>query len=212
MPRSSTSIRTPGAGAALTWAALLLVASASPANAQRAAPTGTPDIRMVPYSGLGYSANLPGVITGLGIFHLEPRWGLGVFANVHYSLDSPEGDAFFFDDRTAEEARDDAHMALREREVYRSVSAGVIWPFDPEIAAYVGLGFTRERIFEEFEDPLQEMGDFGHYWVEDPTQERDGVNVTAGLFFQAGRHLFFRVGGELFPLGGSLGVYAAIPR
>lgn len=98
-------------------------------------------------------------------------------------------------------------------EVFRSVTAGVVWPFDPEIALYAGAGFTRERIYEQFwdeEDP--EIGDFGHYWVEDPEEERDGVNLTAGLFVQAGRNLFFRIGGETFPLGGSLGVYWALPR
>lgn len=174
----------------------------------------SPDIRLAPYSGAGYSASLPGVLTGLGAFHIMPERGFGLFVNGHFTLDSPGGDAFFFDDRTPDQAAEEGHRFLREEPAYLSFGVGLLRAFDPEVAFYAGVGVTRERIYEEWEHPEQpdDFGDFGHYWVENDDLERTGVNVTAGLFIQGGRHLFFRVGGELFPLGGSLGVYWAFPR
>lgn len=201
-----------GAGArgvlALATAGLLALSWSAPAAGQ------TPDMRTVTYTGAGYSGNLPDVLTGVGVFHVMGGRGLGLFANGHMTFDSPADDPFFIEGRTPTEAANEGHIgAVREREVFRSASIGLIRPFDPELALYAGIGFTRQRVYEEWEDEEREIGgEFGHYWVEDPGEERDGVNFTAGLFVQAGRHLFFRIGGETFPLGGSLGVYWALPR
>jgi len=214
-----TSLRSHGKGFRRGVAALVLgvVAGAlflgAPAASQAQIPTNTPyDLRTEGYVALGYLANVPNVSTGISAFHLFGG-GWGWFADVKHSLDDRADSDIFKADMTLEEAEFLGHPRFADESEYTSVNLGAMRAFHPEIAVYLGAGYTSRTAFRGLRDPTGELGDEGgHYFVEDDIETRQGVNAVGGIVMQAGRNLFIRLGGELFPAGVNAGVYLAMPR
>jgi hypothetical protein len=190
-----------------------LLQAVTPVEARAQHPVATPyDLRQDSYIGLGYLANLPNVATGVSAFHLL-RGGWGYFVDAKHTLDSLEDHEFFEPDLTQDDAEFMGHMRFEDESAYTSFSAGVIRAVHPEIAVYVGAGYTSRDAFRGFRDPTGEMGDAGgHYYVLRDEETRTGVNLTGGIYIQAGRHLFFRLGGETFPGGVNVGLLLALRR
>ncbi len=184
-----------------------------PSAVEGQVPTDTPyDLRTEGYVGMGYLANVPNVGTGLSAFQLFGG-GWGWFVDVKHSLDDRADSEIFKADMTLEEAEFLGHPRFADESEYTSVNVGAMRAFHPEIAVYVGAGYTSRTAFQGFRDPTGELGDEGgHYFVEDDVETRQGVNAVGGIVMQAGRNLFIRLGGELFPAGANAGVYLALPR
>lgn len=196
----------------ITFAALVSAGWVAPLHAQ--APP--PDLRTQAYAGIGFTLNIPKVYTGLGAFRMFSGTGWGVYVDGKYSLSSPADGEHFFPDETPSDAFGRNDQRIRDEDVYRTVNAGVVRAMHPEIAVYLGAGYTQRENFKQFqniEDGQPGMGDLGgYYWLEDGGESRGGVNVQGGILLQGGRSLFFQLGGELFPLGAQAGVFLALPR
>lgn len=199
-----------GVSAVVLGAVLLCLA---PHGVEAQLPSDTPyDLRTDGYVSVGYVANVPNVSTGISAFHLLGG-GWGYFADVKHSLDDRRGSEIFQSDMTLEEADLLGHARFADEAEYTSFNAGVMKALNPEIAAYVGAGYSSRRAFRGFRDPSGELGDDGgHYFVEDDIESRSGVNAVGGIVIQAGRSFFIRLGGELFPAGVNAGVYLGVPR
>lgn len=189
-----------------------MVAWAPPASAQVPAP----DLRTQSYMGLGYTVNIPNVYSGISAFRMFGGSGWGVYVDAKYTFDSPGDDEFFYPDETTGNAAARNDQRIRDEDVFRTVAGGVVRALHPEIAVYLGAGYTQQESFKEFQNIGEEgpeLGDRGgYYWLEDTAESRSGINMQGGVFLQAGRSLFFQLGGELFPLGAQLGVFIALPR
>jgi hypothetical protein len=190
-------------------AVLTLCLGLAPHVASAQAPAS--DFTTSPHVLVGYVANAPNIFVGGGAMLLQPR-GVGFFADVRTTWDSPSDRAGFMPGITADEAfARYGDFRTGSANDWLSINAGLTRVLTPELAVFAGAGYVQRRAFEEFWDDSLERGEFGYYWVEDDVFTGPGVNVLAGLVFRAGRNLAFQLGGELLPLGATIGVHYALP-
>lgn len=162
-------------------------------------------------TGIGISANVPNVLTGISVFRMSPAWGFGVFASGRMTFNSPGNGEFFERGMTVAEARARGDDRFQDQDVYRMFTVGVIRAIDTGLALFAGLGYTKKTAYREFWDEDEVMGDRGFYWVERHEEAQSGLNITGGAMFQLSSFLFLKGGGELFPRGVNFSVYVALP-
>jgi hypothetical protein len=186
----------------------LALAAAAPGHAQ---VVPREDFTNARYYTLGYVVNAPRVLIGGGATLLNPT-GIGFFANVKLSSDSPGGRSNFMPDVTVDQAFNEfGDFQFRDESSWLVFSGGVTRVLSPELAVYAGAGLARREYYREFEDPSGGRGEFGYYWVEDTEFSGDFVNVLGGLFFRAGRNLIMQFGAESQPRGMTIGVHYGLP-
>lgn len=197
--------------AALTG--LFLLASApAPASAQSAGASGAGYLDST-LLGVGFVANAPDQLVGFGVTTIGfPASAWGVHVNMKISTGSPGRRDNFTEERTAEEAEalGDTRFGSVDG-AYTSVNLAVVRALGDDVAAYAGAGFTRETVYQEFEDPDGERGMLGFYTVEDRRLGGDTVNLVGGLFLRAGRAVSFQIGGETDPAGFTVGASLVFP-
>lgn len=203
----------PRVALAALFLAVLGSAAALPAAAQILPPVVDDELDMRTYTGtgLGISASIPSVMSGLSVFRYMGDLGFGVFVTGRMNPSSPADDEHFEEGTTVPVAFGRGDERFRSKENYRMFTAGLIRAIDTAIAVYVGAGYTRKRAFLEFWDEEEERGHRGFYWVEDHQHAQSGINVTGGAMIQLAPYLFLQGGGELFPRGATLSVYFALP-
>lgn len=191
----------------LTLLALLLLAgTAVPASAQL-----PPDLRDTRYTGLGYSASIPSILTGVAAFHHMPSIGVGVFANARFSLDSPSSESRFREDMTTTEAFQLGDVPVGTRDSHAMWSVGAFRALNADLAVFLGVGHAEEKSYREFFDESRERGEFGHYWVEAHGAARSGLNYSGGVLIRATRNFFFQGGFETLPKGITVAGFLALP-
>lgn len=188
-------------------ALLALGGTATSLSAQALAP----DLRDTRYTGLGFAANIPNVLTGVAAFHHMPSLGVGVFGQVRFSLDSPERERHFRDDITPGEAFQMGDFPVGSRDRVFMGTAGVFRPITPTLALYVGVGYSEERGYREFYDETRQRGDFGYYWIEVDADHDTGLNFSGGALIQATRNFTFMGGFDSFPTGISVAGLLSLP-
>jgi hypothetical protein len=199
--------------AAVAASAALCLAGAASLSAQAPAGTGaaTPDLRQGPYVGVGYVVNAPNMFLGAGVVVLpRPGWP-GLYVDIKTTHDPPSRNAYYEPDITVAMAEGFGDLLFRSAEAWTSVNAALVWPVGSETAIYGGAGLTRESVFLEYQDPAEERGRSGFYWIDDPAVSADHLNVLGGIFVQAGRRLVFQFGAELRPIGATVGATYLIP-
>jgi hypothetical protein len=194
--------------AALAVAAAACVVSGSAAQAQVA---GRADFSNARYYTLGYVVNAPQVLIGGGATLLNPT-GIGFFANVRVSNDSPGGRSNFMPGVTVDQALNEfGDFFYKDESRWLVLSGGLTRVISPELAVYAGAGLARREYYREFEDPARERGELGYYWIEDTEISGDYLNLLGGLFFRAGRNLVMQFGVDSEPRGMTIGVHISLP-
>jgi hypothetical protein len=194
--------------ATLAIAAAACVASVSSAQAQVA---GRADFSNARYYTLGYVVNAPQVLIGAGATLLNPT-GIGFFANVRVSNDSPGGRSNFMPGVTVDQALNEfGDFFFKDESRWLVLSGGLTRVISPELAVYAGAGLARREYYREFEDPARVRGEFGYYWIEDTEFSGDYLNLLGGLFFRAGRNLVMQLGVDSEPRGMTIGVHIGLP-
>jgi hypothetical protein len=185
-----------------------LLAAGTPAQAQTA---GRVDFSNARYYTLGYVVNAPQVMFGGGATLLNPT-GIGFFANVRVSGDSPGGRSNFMPGVTLDQALNEfGDFFFKDDNNWLVVSGGLTRVISPELAIYAGAGLARREYYREFEDPSGARGELGYYWIEDTGLSGDYLNLLGGLFFRAGRSLVMQFGVDSEPRGMTIGVHIGLP-
>lgn len=158
----------------------------------------------------GFVANAPDQLLGAGAAWLPSFLrGWGLYVDYKKDIDSPADESNFIPDITAEEA-----MAMDELRVttssFTSVNFAVVREFRPDVIVYLGGGISEESVYSEFFDFTQEIGNFGHYWVEHETAGDRQGRVLGGIFFRLARHVGAQFGAETAPTGFTVGLHLAL--
>lgn len=159
--------------------------------------------------GVGYVANAPSQLFGVGAHFILPALGgIGLYVDAKVSATtSISSDPGFIADTTASEAvalwND---RFLRDEQEWYTLNVALMRPVTPELTVYAGAGYSRRTVYAEFQDISGERGTVGFYWVEDPPQSGPVVNVLAGGLLRMAEHVYAQLGFETAPKGMSVGV------
>lgn len=172
------------------------------------------DFRSGIHTGIGYTAALPDVQAGVGVWHMFGDSPFGVFADAKMTVGSLRDEPTYCPpeispctvEAVEAAARNDSY--IRDDDEFRIGNAGAMYALTPEFVVMLGAGFVQKRTIREYfdiqEDPITETGQFFVDHSEDPATEIQGV---AGMLIRAGNRLAFRFGYETAPGGMSLGAY-----
>jgi hypothetical protein len=201
--------------AGLAAIAALCLAAASSLSGQMPTGTGTgsptPDLRHGAFVGVGYVSNAPNMFLGGNVVVLPRAGWPGVYVDVKTTHDPPSRHAYYEPDITVAMAQGFGDELFRSQEAWTSVNAALVWPVGGELALYGGAGLTRESVFLEYQDPEEQRGRSGFYWIDDPAASGDYLNLLGGILVQAGRRLMFQFGAELRPVGATVGATYLFP-
>lgn len=207
---SGTPMRTPFT---FRWAILTLVLFAAstpgpgPLSGQIPAPLGS-----APRLGIGYIANAPDLMGGVGGYVVFPvAGGIGLYADVKFNIDDPEDDLAFRPGLTVAQA--EAEMEglryLTGESSWSSFNAAVLRPLNPSLMAYAGAGYARSTHYRFYEQVVFEIGQA--VVVEDPDGGEAGVNVLAGFIFRLTSVVSSHLGFETRPRGITAGLSLRLP-
>jgi len=164
--------------------------------------------------GIGYTAVIPDVMGGVGVWRLLGDGRIGVFSDFKMTLPSIEGDreycpAALLDCRVpwVEAERND--LKMRDIDEYLLFNAGGIMTVTPEFAVLLGGGLVRHSKYREFfhdeEDQVLRITDSGAYYVPHDPASSWSPQVVVGVLVRLGQNLAFRFGYESEPDGLSVG-------
>jgi len=166
-----------------------------------------------PFIGLGYVANAPEQLAGVGVVATLPalsHWG--AYVNFKWSPDSPKNRANYDPTLTSHDVEDlyrDEYVSFDI--VWTSISVAIARTIRPQLTLYAGAGYARSEGFDQFFDEDQNRGDQGYYWVVHPEDEATKVNFLAGAFLRAGEYFAFQFGLESAPKGFTVGGSFVLP-
>jgi hypothetical protein len=191
----------PVAAFLLLW--LLLVAS-QPAAGQ---------ILDTPRGGIGFVANAPEEMAGVGGYILLPLFGgIGFYVDGKIDIDSPADDRAFLDDVTSADLEAEGSQAvrfLRGETSWRGFNAGLIRPLNPFLMVYAGGGMAQGERYKLYEELT---GDIGRaMWVRDPDEDEDRLNLMFGLILRLVPTFSTQIGVETQPRGFTAGVSLRLP-
>jgi hypothetical protein len=164
-------------------------------------------------TGIGYTAALPDVHAGVGIWRMIGDTPFGIFADAKMTVGSRQDEPTYCPAvitpctvETVETQRND--LFIRDLDEYRIANAGAMYAITPEFAFMLGAGVAQKRsvreYFDEEEDPITATGQFFVDHAEDASTE---IQAVVGMLIRAGNRLAFRFGYETAPGGMSLGAY-----
>lgn len=165
--------------------------------------------------GVGFVANAPGQMSGVGGYVLLPvLGGIGVYADWKWDIDSPAEDRAFEEGLTVTDVLADPRYAgtrylKRETSWYRSFNIALVRPLNPFLMVYGGGGFSQGERYALYDVP---QGDIGRaLWVRDPDQDEDRMNLMAGLILRLVPMVSTQVGVETQPRGFTAGISLRLP-
>ena len=180
-----------------------------------ARPAGGQELDRVRF-GIGYVANAPSQMVGVGGYVLLPVYGgLGLYVDVKGDIDDPSGDRAFDGSMTAEEVENDPRYAgtrflKRETSWRRSYNVALVRPVNPYLMVYGGAGFSQGEEYALYDVP---QGDAGRaLWVRDPRGDQEGVNIMIGLILRVLPSVSSQLGIETQPGGVTAGLSLRLPR
>jgi hypothetical protein len=159
---------------------------------------------------IGYAANVPQQLLGVGTAVLRPGFGgWGVYGDVKMTPDSPARESFR-GDITPDDAIDFGDIQFGQRSAWTSVNAALVKVLGPEFAIYLGGGLGERTMYLQFTDDSLERDESGVYWVEDEEQSGRYVNALAGMFFRLAPRFVFQMGAETAPGGFTAGMHIVL--
>lgn len=202
-----------GAGAALITV-ILLAGTAAQAQSQM-----TSDFLTGPRFGFGYSAVVPDVMAGAGVWFISPS-RIGAFVDAKMTVPNPESHRNYCPPRLPQCTLDYAqtnynHDFLRDHEHWFVVNAGGVYALSREFAIMLGGGLARLNRTREFvdieEDENIRMTWEGNYLVPHPERDQWTAQATVAGLVRAGNRIAFSFGYETAAAGMSVGLYVMLP-
>jgi len=208
MPYVSACISQLSSRAACCVGVVLLLGTVSVAEAQL--PSTAFDLRTETHLGVGYIATAPDVLVGGGVTAMYRGWGFTL--DLQGNLESPRSERGFEEEITPRQARSEfGDFFFRDRSAWRIANVGLIRAITSEVALYMGAGLADEDAYVQFADPTATRGFGGYYWVHDEEASGTRTNLLGGVFFQAGRNLWFQFGAASAPAGVRVGASYMLP-
>lgn len=159
---------------------------------------------------IGYAANAPRQLLGVGTAVLRPELGgWGIYADVKITPDSPARGSFR-GDLTPDDAIEFGDGQFGQESAWTNVNAAVVKVLGPEFAIYLGGGLGERTMYLRFTDNTMERDESGIYWVEDEEQSGRYVNAMGGMFFRLARRFVFQMGAETAPGGFTAGLHIVL--
>ena len=192
-------------------AALALLCSASPGALEAQSVESPLD---QPHFGLGYVANAPDMMAGVGGYYMSSvLGGLGLYLDAKFDIEDPSGEDTFESGLTAEDVENTVQGAdfIRREPSYQSFNAAIVRPVSPYLLVYAGGGLVRVSEYHLFEADNQELGSAGVFWVEAPAQDETRGNIMLGAFLRMSSFLSVQVGFESEPRGFTFGGSLRLP-
>ncbi len=163
--------------------------------------------------GIGYVAAAPDLLLGGAAYVLLPvAGGMGLYADAKFDASDPTHKSNFEPGLTAQQVESQFGDAFGfSTDSWRAFDVALIRPVRPALSFYGGAGYASRKRYNEYYDPTGTRGLVGHYWVEDPTQRKNTINIMAGLLFRMSRFLNAQMGVESAPGSFTVGLSVLLP-
>lgn len=169
-----------------------------------------------PHIALGYTANAPDVMGGVGAYYVSSLLGgIGLYVDAKFDLENPSDDGDTFESGlTAGDVVNQVQGAefVQSEKSYRSFNVAVVRPLSPYLAVYAGGGLVQVTEYHLFEDPDSGLGQAGVFWVEAPEFDETRPNFMIGGFLRMSSFLSTQIGFETEPRGFTVGASLRLPR
>lgn len=171
-----------------------------------------------PHFALGYVANAPDVMGGVGAYFVSSfLGGIGLYVDAKFDLEDPSDDGDIFESGlTAEDVVNSPDLVgaefIQNEKSYRSFNVAVVRPLSPYLAVYAGGGLVQITEYHLFEDPDSELGRAGVFWVEAPEFDETRPNFMLGAFLRMSSFISTQIGFETEPRGFTIGASLRLPR
>jgi hypothetical protein len=166
-----------------------------------------------PRFGIGFVANAPDQMAGVGGYFLLPFWGgIGLYMDGKVDFDDPSDDRAFQEGVTSADLEAEGSLGVHylSRETsWRSVNVAVVRPLNPFLMVYAGGGYAQGERYKLYEEVTGEVG--RALWVRDPDEDEDRVNMMFGLILRMLPVISTQVGFETQPRGFTAGVSLRLP-
>jgi hypothetical protein len=165
--------------------------------------------------GIGYIANAPDQLGGVGGYFVLPKWGgIGLYLDYKWDLSSPADSEDFEGGLTAEDVPFEVPAAefLERKSSYRGFNVALVRPVSTFLMVYGGAGIAEQTRFQSFQDPSGNLGRAGIFWVESPSTSENRVNILLGLMMRMGSRITSHFGFETQPSGVTAGVSLRFPK
>lgn len=167
-----------------------------------------------PHFALGYTANAPDIMGGIGGYYISSHLGgIGLYLDAKFDLENPSGEDTFESGLTAEDVLNQVTGAeyVQNEKSYRSFNAAVIRPLSPYLAVYAGGGIVQVSEYHLFEESTSGLGTAGVFWVEAPEFDETRPNFMIGAFLRMSSFISTQVGFETEPRGFTIGASFRLP-
>lgn len=184
-------------------------AQPAPAGARGGAPLRGLD--RVQY-GVGYVANPPEILAGVGGYALFPVFGgIGFYVDGKWDVDTPEEDLAFRPGVTPVEleAQTPGVQYLKREASWRSLNVAVVRPFSPWVMGYMGGGLAWGRYYRMYEEMEMEVG--RAILVRSPDDDETRINLMAGVLLRLTSAVTTHLGVEGQPRGVTVGASLRLP-
>ena len=164
--------------------------------------------------GIGFVANAPDEMTGLGGYVVFPKWGgLGVYVDAKFDYENPSGLEEFEAGLTPAQVQADWEGAtvLEYQSSYRGFNVALIKAINPYLMAYAGGGVAQRTRYWEFEESSWTLGKGGIFWVEAPSEKETRMNMMIGVMMRMSSRISSQFGLETQPRGITAGINLRFP-
>jgi len=165
--------------------------------------------------GIGYVANAPDEMGGVGGYVVFDKWGgIGVYVDYKWDLSSPANEEGYEEGLTAEEVPFVVANAnfLERKSSYKGFNVALVRPISSFLMVYGGGGMAKRTRYHSYEDVSTTLGRGGVFWVESIDETGDFFNAMAGLMMRVGSRITSHFGFETAPRGVTAGLSLRLPR
>lgn len=132
-------------------------------------------------SGLGINRGIPSSSFGI-IFYYVDKTKTGFYVDIKSNDDIGKVENFY--DRSitwAEYTLGD--IRTDEKKVFTTICGGLTQRIGPYVAFYAGMGFVNTKIYYEYHDKFEILGDDSKYWIDSDSREKS-FSFNGGFLFQ----------------------------
>jgi len=167
-----------------------------------------------PQFGIGYIANAPDLMSGVGVYAVLPKFGgIGLYVDAKFDLGNPSDNMEFEPSLTDEDIENQVDGAnyVESESSYRSYNVALVRPVNSFLMVYIGGGIAHRTQYAEYQDPGKTVGVGGVVWVESPSEEENRTNLMVGIMMRMGPRITSHFGFETQPRGVTAGLSLRLP-
>lgn len=165
--------------------------------------------------GVGWVANVPTSYLGFSLMTIAPSilGGAGLYADVKLTTDSPKNAVGYVPGLSVL----DAEVTFADRlfgtdNDWFTIDLALVYAVAPELVLYAGTGYSDRGHYREYFDETETRGNFGFYWIDDPSRSGARVNLLGGVIMRLNQYIAFQGGGQTQPAGANVGVVLRLIR